>query len=95
MAITKKNFLGVERKGLVKQFILENYILGYVVIFLILQASLNQQKFPNENSLSCSAEQTCLNASESWTILCRELLCVQNQKLCRVRHILLCLTSKP
>ncbi len=32
---------------------------------------------PNENIWPCSAEQTCLNASESWTILCRELLCVK------------------
>jgi len=36
---------------------------------------------PNKNIWPWSAEQTCLNASEIWTILCRELLC----RACSVR----------
>ncbi len=35
------------------------------------------QDYHNKNIWPCSAEQTCLNASESWTIFCRALLCVK------------------
>jgi hypothetical protein len=50
--------------------------------------------YPNENIWPCSTEQTCLNASESWTILCREFLRVKIKISAESDLKLLCLTSK-
>ncbi len=44
---------------------------------LITKPQVFAKTVPNENIWPCTAEQTCLNASEIWMILCRALLCLK------------------